>query len=202
MLEQIVRGLSETHRYAVGLVDEGIYRCVNVPVNALELRGFSREQCALSLMRGSFLLGLGTLARNGFREMWSFWPGAESAYDALAVSASALKTITYSLIFGIAAILDKASISVAAESARSDGAATTPYLSAMRTLRPYVLAVSGAAAYRLLSGDESPCDQYCAYALPWALSLYVRDSSGPGIWSRIKENIRNYQKAALPAPAA
>jgi hypothetical protein len=86
-----------------------------------------------------------------------------------------------------------------------DGTLSSPDVYSWQTIggiaRPYVLASSiSLAGYGLIERNV-PAFFYGLSALPYALSLYVRDSNSGGLIDKITNNIKNLFKAPAPAGA-
>ncbi len=201
MLEELLHVLQTSEKYTVRLVDEGIHKLVNKPVEWIEYKGIPRKSQADSL-RGTTGFGAAAIFLANFLESgYNFFNALiiEDQNGDLAFSkfgGEFLQSFGKYMPFVMGSSIDPDISRKNKKNYQSDGTIAgnpdaSSYNSVTGMVRPYALAASvGAVVYGAMTGNNDAL-KYGALALPWVLSMYVRDDDTGGLFQKMHKNLKS-----------
>lgn len=192
MLEKLLNSIKISEKYSVRLIDEVVYRLINEPVMLIEKRkGIPRKRQAVYLgVAGTSIPSWLIFGAEGFK---AFQNDQSIPYEILKNKCGYVLLQMFSFSF------DLLPLNQEIKAQQRDGTiAENPWDLFIRAIRPYALAGSVAGVAYGLSRDLGIA-QYSAVALPWVLSMYVRDENSGGLLEKIGAQLRGMLTFRSPA---
>ena len=191
MLEKLLDRLDVIERHTIGLVDEGVYKAIQMPSRWLEHKGISRQDQIDHLKIGTFSIALYHSFASAAPYLAKIFKD-EFAVDKAAITSS-LSILKYSplLTLNSSELFDEVSTN-------NEGAIEVdPVTALVQRIRPYFL---GASLIGIVYGLENGSREAVAsgtIALPLAVSMYI-SSGSTGLFQKIKENVKSFFSHSLP----